>query len=158
MNRTKLLTIVVIGLLILNLGMLCMMFLNKQPNSFPPAHGPKGDGPKMVIIERLHFDELQQKQYQLLIDEHMDKTQELHKASRQMHDDIFSLLKEDNIDKQKTDTLVQQIADNQKAIELLNLDHFQKIKALCKPEQVKYFNDLAEDLGHLFAPKGPPGR
>jgi protein CpxP len=159
MNRTKLLTIAVIGLLLLNSGILGMLFLNKPPR---PPHGemlqPNGEGPKMIIIERLHFDESQQKQYQILIDEHRGKTKELNRASREMHDELFSLLKTENINKSKADSIIQQIADNQKAIEHLNFDHFQEIKSICKSEQVKDFEILVSELGELFAPKGAPRR
>jgi Spy/CpxP family protein refolding chaperone len=155
MNRTKLLTIAVIGLLIINLGTLGMMFLAKSVHPMHPE-GPNGEGPKKIIIERLHFDEQQQQKYQLLVDEHMDKTKELHNESRGMHDELFVLLKEEPVDKTKADSMIQSIANNQKAIEQLNFEHFQKIKMLCKPEQVKEFNSLVDELGELFAPKGRP--
>ena len=157
MNRTKLLTIAVIGLLLINLGTLGVMMMHKPPR---PPHGemppPNGEGPKQMIIDRLHFDNAQQKQYQVLIDEHKKKTNELHDASKELHDQLFSLLKTDVVDKAKADAIIQQISDNQKAIDNLNFDHFQKIKSICKPEQVKDFNELAGELAGLFGPKDPP--
>jgi periplasmic protein CpxP/Spy len=155
MNRTKLLTIAVIGLLLLNLGMIGVLFFTKP--EFPMMdQGPRGEGPKKIIIERLHFDEQQQKEYELLVNEHKSKTQELHTASRAMHDELYLLLKSEPVDESKASSIIQSIADNQKSVEELNLNHFQKIKALCKPEQIKDFNLLVDDLGKLFAPKGPP--
>jgi periplasmic protein CpxP/Spy len=156
MNKTKLLAIAVIGLLVLNFGTLGVLLLHKPPH---PEHGemppPNGEGPKRIIIERLHFDDAQQKQYETLIDEHRSKTRELNETSHGLHDQLFSLLKNDPVDKTKTDSIIQQIADNQKAIDNLNFEHFQKIKALCKPEQIKDFNELADELAKLFAPKRP---
>lgn len=158
MNRTKLLTIAVIGLLLLNFGILGVMFFGKP--SHPPMHpdhaGPKGEGPKQMIIERLHFDEMQQKDYELLVVEHRNKTDELHEASKKLHDDLFSLLKADTINQRQSDSLVLEIANNQKAIEDLNFDHFNAIKKLCKGEQVGYYNELVDELGQLFGRKGPP--
>lgn len=157
MNRTKLLTIAVIGLLLINLGTLSVLIMHRPPH---PPHGemppPPGEGPRQLIIDRLHFDDAQQKQYQLLIDEHRKKTNELHEASRGMHNDLYSLLKAEPADKAKADSIMLQIADNQKAIENLNFDHFQKIKAICKPDQIEDFNELADELAELFGPKGPP--
>lgn len=157
MNRTKLLTIAVIGLLLLNFGILGVMFFGKPspPPMHPPHGGPKGEGPKQIIIERLHFDALQQKEYELLVVEHRNKTDELHEASKELHDKLFSLLKNDTNNQRESDVLVLEIANNQKAIEDLNFAHFNAIKKLCKGEQVGYFNDLVDDLGRLFAPKGP---
>lgn len=158
MNRTKLLTIAVIGLLLLNFGILSVMFFGKtsQPPIHPPHGGPKGEGPKQIIIERLQFDVMQQKNYELLVVEHRNKTDELHEASKKLHDDLYSLLKEDTINQRQSDLLIIEIADNQKAIENLNLDHFNAIKKLCKGEQVGYFNELVDELGQLFGRKGPP--
>ena len=159
MNRTKLLTIAVIGLLLINLGTLGIMIMHRPPH---PPHGemmpPPGEGPKQLIIDRLHFDDAQQKQYEALIDVHRKKTNELHDASREMHNQLFSLLKTEPVDKAKADTLIQQIADNQKEIDNLNFDHFEKIKGICKPEQIEDFNELAGELAELFGPKGPPPR
>ena len=160
MNRTKLLTIAVIGLLLINLGTLCVMIMHKPPGppqgNMPPPHGPNGEGPRQIIIDRLHFDTNQQQQYEVFISEHRNKTDDLHDASKELHNQLYSLLKNESIDKAKSDSLIQQIADNQKEIENLNFTHFQKIKTLCKPEQLEYFNELAGELSELFGPKGPP--
>ena len=90
--------------------------------------------------------------------DHKTKTDELHEASKELHDELFSLLKGDTINQRQNDSLVLEIANNQKAIEDLNFDHFNAIKKLCKEEQVGYFNELVDELGRLFAPKGarPP--
>lgn len=148
MNRTKLLTIAVIGLLLINAGTLGVLLL--RPAHHPPMEGPRGEGPKRIIIERLHFDAQQQEAYQLLIDEHRQKMRELNEASRGLHDQLFVLLKETPADTAKADNFMQQIAANQLAIEQLNFDHFNKIKALCKGSQLNDFNELVNDLGQLF--------
>jgi Spy/CpxP family protein refolding chaperone len=155
MNKTKLLTIAVVGLLILNLGMMALFLFNGKP----PQHqgGPEGEGPKKIIIERLNFDEGQQKQYEGIITEHRSKTKELNKRSRELHDELYSLLKNNAIDKTISDSLIKTITENQKAKEDLNFDHFQKIKAICKDGQIENFSDFVLDLTHLFGPKnGPP--
>lgn len=157
MNRTKLLTIAVIGLLLINLGALGVFIMHKPPR---PPHGDmplpqQGGGPKELIIDRLHFDAGQEKQYELVIEEHKNKTNELHDASRELHNQLYSLLKNEAIDKTKVDAIIQQIADNQKAVDNLNFDHFQKIKSICKSDQLDDFYKLADELAQLFGPKGP---
>ena len=155
MNKTKLLTIAVVGLLLLNLGMMTMFLFKGKP----PRHegGKQGEGPKKIIIERLNFNEGQQQQYEVIITEHRSKTKELNKRSRELHDELYSLLKNNAIDKTISDSLIKTIAENQKAMENSNFDHFQKIKAICKDGQIENFNDFVLDLTHLFGPKnGPP--
>jgi protein CpxP len=159
MNRTKLLTIAVIGLLLINLGTLGVMMMHKPPR---PPHGeippppPNGEGPKQIIIDRLHFDENQQKQYEVFISEHRKKTDDLHNASKELHNQLYIMLKSESIDKAKSDSLIEEIADNQKAIENLNFNHFQEIKSICKPEQLEDFNELAGELAMLFGPRLRP--
>lgn len=154
MNKTKLLTIAVVGLLLLNLGMITMFLFKGKP----PRHegGKQGEGPKKIIIERLNFDEGQQQQYEVIITEHRSKTKELNKRSRELHYELYSLLKNNAIDKTITDSLIKTIAENQKAMENSNFDHFQKIKAICKDGQIESFNDFVLDLTHLFGPKNGP--
>jgi protein CpxP len=104
MNRTKLLTIAVIGLLLLNFGILGMMFMHHpdgRPGGPPPPFGRPNEGPKMIIIERLHFDDAQQKQYEVIIKEHHSKTVELNDVSRSKRDELYSLLKNDLLDTAK---------------------------------------------------------
>jgi protein CpxP len=155
MNRTKLLTIAVVGLLLLNLGTLTlMMFKQTGPHPAGPPH--RGEGPKKIISERLNFDEEQQKQYEVIIKDHQFKMKELNRKSRELHDELYLLLTVAVINKTKSDTIIQQIAENQKELDNLNFDHFQKIKAICKGPQLENFNGLVLDLTHLFGPKNGP--
>lgn len=161
MNRNKLLTIAVLGLLVLNLGILGVLFLRKPQ---PPMHGemgpppPPGEGPKGIIIERLHLDAEQQKAFEVLITDHRAKTQAFQKATREQHDALFELLKTEPVNTVAADSIMQLISGGQKEIDHINFEHFMKIKALCKGDQVEAFNELVEDLGRLFSPKGsaPP--
>jgi len=165
MNRTKLLTIAVIGLLLVNLGTLAFLFLQKGHHpphmpmhgpGGPDGPGPRGEGPKRIIIERLNFDDAQQKQYESIIEEHRTKMHELNEEGRDLHNELFAQLKENAIDTVKKNLVITKIAGNQKALDELNFDHFQKIKAICKGDQLEKFNGLVQDLTHLFGHKGPP--
>ncbi|MDX2173976.1 MAG: hypothetical protein SFY56_12710 [Bacteroidota bacterium] len=148
MSKTKLLYIAVVALFLLNIGTLTYIFTRK-----PPRHHQLGDeGPKQIIIDRLHFDNKQEKEYSLIVEEHRAKSRELNGLSRSLHNSLYSLLSEKIFNKEKADSLINQIAINQKAIDNLNLDHFQKIKSICKDNQTGFFNELVKDLTHLFSP------
>lgn len=153
MNKTKLLLIAVIALLLLNIGTLSFILLHKRPM---PDGMRNGEGPKQIIIERLHFDGQQQTQYSAIVEEHRSKSRELNDLSRNLHNQLYAFLSEKDIEKTKADSLITRIAENQKAIDNLNLDHFQKIKRICKDNQLQFFDNLVKDLGHLFAPHHPP--
>jgi len=157
MNRTKLLTIAVIGLLLLNLGTMGVMMMHKpmRPPHGEMPHPPLGEGPKQIIIDRLRLDKLQVKDYELLVAEHQAQTKKLRDASKDLHDELYSLLQTEKINMAASDSIIVEISNNQKAIENLNFMHFQTIKNLCKGTQVEEFNKLAGELAGLFAPKGP---
>lgn len=172
MERTKLLTLAVIGLLLLNL--LTVGFLVLKPNRPPHPDHPPGppdtEGPAAIIIDRLHFDQVQQQSYRQLVAQHQKQTRLLNDQMAQLYRAYYGLLTTTQPDSTQTMTLSQQIADNQRAQAQLNFDHFKQIKALCHADQQADFANLVSDLARLFGrhqrpprsgadgqPEGPPG-
>ncbi|GAB3944846.1 hypothetical protein GCM10028805_12940 [Spirosoma harenae] len=152
MERTKLLTFAVIGLLLLNLLTIGFLVLKPDQSSHygPPGTPPRPDGPVNIIIERLHFDQDQQKAYKELIDQHQSQMRELNEQMAQLHRDYYRLLASDKPDSAQANALSRQIADNQKAQAEVNFRHFEQIKALCHPDQQAAFKQLVGDLARLF--------
>ena len=96
MSKSKLLSIAVIGLLVINLGILAFLFTRKPPN--PPKDGPgrSQEGPKKIIIERLHFDKDQAAQYEQIIKEHQEAIKSLDqqiRLTKNKRASFFQLLK-----------------------------------------------------------------
>ena len=156
MKKDSILIVCIIALLLLNLGTLGFLFSESTGHKPPPKPIlPEMQKPGELIIERLNFDKTQQKLYQELIQEH-------HKAIRLLENKRFnlkeilyhSLKKEDH----SIDTIVEQLGNLQKEIELTHYNHFTEIKAICKPEQMNAFDSLAEDFANIFNSKPPPGR
>jgi len=122
----------------------------REPSTIPPE-----EKPKMIIIERLHFNKEQVDQYEQLIDQHRRSIKELDEQMRKTKNDLYSTLI-DNSSVSK-DSLENKLGQIQKQIEETHYNHFADIKKLCKPDQLKYFNDLTTDLAKFFAPgKNPP--
>ncbi len=142
MDKTKLLTIVVIGLLLLNLGTLCFLFLN----------GPGGrPEPKEIIAQRLHFDEDQNKAYEKLIQWHRSEITRLDGNIRQAKDELYGQLSQPEPNIKSKDSIVNLLGVYQKQIEETNFRHFLDIKHLCHPNQLDDFNALTAELGKMFA-------
>jgi hypothetical protein len=148
MNRNKLISIIAVGLLLSNIALVCFIFFGHRK----PAH----EGPRDIIIERLHFDSKQIEEYDRLIFGHR-------RDIRQKHDDMLELKKQlynslTSGDTTKNDSLRHAIANNQIDIENINYNHFRDIENLCKGDQKKDFNELVKDIAELFAPRkpGPP--
>ena len=147
MNKTRILSILVIALIVLNI-VLISVFVIKKPHH--PPHHRKHEGPKNVIIKKLHFDDTQISAYEALIKAHRTKIHskdlELRKAKKELY---FLLNKNDS---NKIDSLISNINNVQKEIEVLHFNHFLDIKKLCKENQLNHYNELTHELARLFAP------
>jgi protein CpxP len=158
MERIKLLTFAVAGLILLNLA--TIGFLVFGPGGGPHSGRPNSphgrEEPARIIIARLRFDPNQQQAYQKLIDEHRKQVAILADQMKQLHEQYYSLLAATTSDLARQTALSQQIADNQKAQAALNFRHFEQIKALCRPDQQADFRVLASDLARLFGRQQPP--
>ncbi|GAB4001174.1 hypothetical protein GCM10028807_56700 [Spirosoma daeguense] len=151
MERTKLLTISVVGLLILNLLTIgFLVFKSGRQPEFTDHQHPPMDGPFRIIVERLHFDEEQQRQYREMGNQHHRQTEQLNEESVQLFQTYYKLLAQPQPDSAKSSVLVRQIADVQRRIAELNFAHFQEIKSLCRPDQQADFTKLVDDLARLF--------
>lgn len=157
MERTKLLTITVFGLLLLNFATIGFLFL-----SGPKGHKPLNDmpvgrpNPKEIIIERLHFDINQQNQYTKIIQWHKDEIKRLDDGICVAKNDLYAQLKEPQIDLKIKDSLIAVINSNQKQIEATHFKHFEGIKKICYKEQIEDFNELTVELSRIFAANKPP--
>ncbi|QMW02036.1 periplasmic heavy metal sensor [Spirosoma foliorum] len=158
MERTKLLTLAVLGLLLVNLLTIgFLIFRSDQSPHKDQMQGPQPDdkGPSRLIIARLHFDEQQQKQYLDLVRQHKQQTMQLNTKSIRLFQSYYGLLTQVHPDSTKS-SLVRQIADVQQQIAELNFSHFQQIKSLCRSDQQADFAKLVTDLARLFGQRQRP--
>lgn len=150
MEKTKLLTIAVIGLLVINFGTLGFLLLG------PKGHRPPRDGrpePKEIIVHKLHFDASQQKEYAKLIQWHRGQIEKLDGNIREAKNELYSQLSQTETNVKAKDSLIAVINSNQKQIEETHFKHFEDIKKLCHKDQMDDFNELTEELSRIFAPK-----
>lgn len=158
MSKLKLLSIAVIGLLVINMGIVVFLFMKKPPHSPGGRHPMAHEGPKNIIIERLHFDNEQVEQYESLITKHQSSIRALDDSIRRVKNDLYQTLNNESF--AGKDSLVALLGILQKQIELVHYDHFKGIKKICKPAQLTRFNELTMDLARFFAPgkkhKPPP--
>lgn len=160
MEKTKLLTLAVITLLVLNLGTLGFLLLS-GPKGHRPSTGNGLDGrpnPREIIIDKLHFDADQQKEYDKLIQWHRGEIRSIEDNIREAKDALYQLLSSSEVNVKTKDSLINALALNQKQIEATHFKHFEDIKKLCHKEQLEDFNHLTEELGRLFSKGQRPPR
>lgn len=159
MNKTKLLSISVVALLVMNLALMAFLMFGrpspKHPRGGPPPQKERS-GPKGMIIAKLSLDDGQQASYQLLIDAHKKSIKEQQTKIMEDKNHLFSLLKSDDLSQK--DNIIAKISLTQAAIENTHFQHFLDLKGLCRPDQIDDFNALTEELAVLFPGPGKKKR
>lgn len=154
-NKNKLLTWLVATLLVANAVTILFFWINRPQRMQDPK-----ESPREFLVRALELDSSQLDAFQALIKKHQASARPLKKEIRTAKENLFQLLKQPvipNLEKMKA---VQAITDKTKALELLNLEHFQQLRALCNEKQKKKFDGLLDQMAGLMAesraPKGPP--
>lgn len=165
MSKTKLLSIAVIGLLIMNIAVVGFLLLRKPPKHGPEAPpmghdgGPPGrEGrPAKIIAERLQFNPEQVAAYEKLIADHQESLKAIKDSISITKNNLYRTLAGEN--SSGKDSLIAKLGLLQRQIELTHYQHFESLKKICRPEQFKYFDELTKELAVFFGPgkkDGPP--
>ena len=144
MNKAKINRIVIGFLLLSNLLLLGFIFWKKP--ALP-------EGPKKIIIERLHLDEQQKNIYGLLVENHRNSIRQSEDSMITLKNRLYKTLKI-NADTSDKARLIGAIVEIQKKIESMHYQHFEGIRSLCKPEQSGDFDDLCDEITNLFPQRG----
>lgn len=144
MKKSTLLLISVVMLLLLNIATLSFLFLQSQ-RSVKAERGPKN-----IIIDRLDFNNEQQKEFKEAIEWHRKKISDIDRKIRKAKFDLYSQLKNENT--KTKDSIIANIADYHIEIENVHFKHFLKIKSICNDTQKDKFDKLIVDLPRLFSP------
>jgi protein CpxP len=148
MSKIKFLGIAVVLLVVTNIAVLCFVWTAGKRR--PPHNLPGHEGPKQIIIERLHFDDAQIPQYDDLIQDHRRAIRALEAEVRRSKNELYMSLSGEGT--AARDSLLNKLGQLQTRIEDVNYRHFSEIKALCKPEQIGSFNALTKELATFFSP------
>jgi len=142
-------------LFVLNLMTLAYLLFGLHPPPPPPMGEFERQVPEKrgdMIIEKLKLDDSQKKQFEDLKAEHHKQAEVLQEALRKLHDEYFGILKTEPVDTSKANTIVQQIADNQKELDRVTFKHFEKLRGVLNNEQKELFAKLIEEIAK--PPKG----
>lgn len=153
MNKTKILVVSVVALMLVNVALIVSLMVGNSTH-IPPHRNEQG--PKYIIIERLHFSNEQVADYEKLIEMHRQQIREQEEKIRLAKNELFGSLKNNNYPEK--DSLIELISQTQKSIENIHFNHFNDVKNLCTSEQIENFNALSDDLAKLFAPHPPKPR
>lgn len=142
--------LVILGLLLLNLGLLGWIWLS------PQNHPRTGQSPADFLEKELDFTTKQKEQYRLLREGHHSKVKTLRDSVRQMKKQFF-----EQLGKSMTDSAIEQVtADMAKKVTLLDkitFQHFRDVRQICTPSQQQKFDEIIDEMLHRMA-AGSEGR
>lgn len=148
MNKIKVLTFSVIALVILNLGIM-VFFMVIKPREFK-------NGSRLLIIEKLHFDDPQKKKFRVLIEQHVKKIKRYESTILSTKEVLYLQLSQSNIDLKAKDSLINVLGNMQKKVETARFEHFKAIKSICNtPQQKEAFKNLTLDLAQKIGEPNP---
>ncbi|MBI3135152.1 MAG: hypothetical protein HYZ14_10810 [Bacteroidetes bacterium] len=147
MNKIRILTYTVIGLIVINLALIAFILFRKPPHRNP-------DGPRNEIIEKLHFDDTQVAAYDLLIKDHRSSIRTAEDKIMQLKNELYGMLS-DTLNTARKDSLIWELCNVQKTIEETHYAHFEAIRTLCNPDQQDEFELLTRELAELFSHRPP---
>jgi protein CpxP len=155
-EKSKLLWIAVIGLLLLNFSTLAFIWFHHPPGPHGPEHGNVAE----YLIHELKLNDEQVKKFEELKENHHEKIEKIQHELRELHKDFFNLMKTDSVDSLKVNSVAETISSKQKEIELVTFNHFADVRKICTAEQKKIFDNIIDDAMRMMAPRpsGPPGR
>ncbi len=167
MKRETLLTISVVILLLLNIGVLSYMFLERQscpppPGPMPPppppgAMMPPPMRPDMLIRQTLKLSEEQDKKYVASIEVHHSGMVRLDSEYRVVAEEYFKLLQTKNSTAAATgDSLVKKLGAIQAEKASITYRHLEEIKAMCSAEQAAKFDTIIPEIVRMLLM--PPNR
>ena len=141
--KNKFLTWLVATLLVANAVTILFFWINRPER----MQGTKGS-PREFLVDALELDSSQLIAFQNLIEGHQASARPLKKEIRTAKENLFQLLKQPVIPEPEKRKAVQAITLNIQALELLNLEHFQQLRALCNDKQkIKFIVDRWEANG-----------
>ena len=152
-ERSKLLWVTVISLLVLNFFTLAFIWFHHPPGDHFPQRPPVGE----FLVHELNLNDNQVKLFDELKRAHHEKVEKIQKELHVMHDSYFDLLKSDNVDSTKVNSIADQMSALQKETELITFNHFKDVRNILTPEQKTKFDSVIDDVLRMMAPHPPDG-
>jgi hypothetical protein len=150
-SKNKLLTWLVVILLLANAATLITFWVARRQHP-PPFKGTAAD----FLIKELNLDSAQQKNYLGLINEHRLAVEQLRDQLKKAKDNFFDLLKQPNTPDSIKIAYAKNISQYTEKIDLLTIDHFNKVRNICRPGQQVKFDSIIQQVVQMMGPPKPP--
>ena len=106
------------------------------------------------LIEHLSLEGKAKEKVLMLQEDHFQRKDALMDRSRRLHEDLFNYFDNSSKDSHDVHVKIGQIVENQREIEQMTFDYFQKVSTLCNSHQKQELRILIHDV--LRRSAGPP--
>jgi protein CpxP len=140
-NRSKTLITIIGILLIANIALVSFFLLKKDERK----HDKRMDRKTVIgnfLKEEIGFNETQMQQYDSMSTWHSKYMKTMFEANRNSKDKQFKELTAANFSDSVMNSIAEQSAASQKALELQMFSHLKNIRSLCTPSQQPKFDSL----------------
>lgn len=152
MKRENFYSIVIILLLLLNIGTLGYLWMDRGNGGF--AEPPRS--PDHIIINELKLDEEQQELFHTFKRRHRGSTDSVQHSIRKLQKELFGLVEQDEMNVPLRDSLLHEIEKCESAKHLITIEHFHEIRSILRPEQKELFNEFMDEIGSRITGPGRP--
>lgn len=143
-SRNRTVFLIITMLVMINVGLLVYFFMQR-------GEADQGRRPRYLIVRewlsgKVGFDSSQMKQYHAL----RERNRTLMKTSGQRimrsKDSLFRLVKDPSASPGAIDSAATRIGQYQKELDLQLFQHFSRIRGLCRPDQLRAFDEGVEEI------------
>jgi len=152
--RQKWLLVLVAILLLTNIATLSIYWLKKPDHDGGPGRNP-GEREKRMgqfMVDQMKFDAAQEAAYWKMRDSMMNIQKPVMDSIRSSKKRFFDLLNQPDA----TDSLLtarsNEIADLQKKLDIATFRHFQKVRSICRPDQLEKFDTVIKEIVNRMTP------
>jgi len=158
-TKNKLLTWLVVLLLVANTASISMFWMGKEKTAAPRQEQQQREKAAEFLIRELQLDAKQQEQLEVLRAAHRDAAVVLRKQLRETKEMFFALIKQPGITDSMKLAAAKPVSNITEKLDLLALNHFIKVRAICNEEQQKKFDKIIEQVTEMISKAGepPPG-
>ncbi len=145
-STTKILTIAVIVLLLVNIAMIIFMLnRGKHPHEGKNSRG-KGNDPFEVLAKELNMTDEQRATHLKFRDEYFNSVGPLFDSVRTAKQAYFALIKDENVNDSLLNSYANRIAERQLAADKLTFEHFRRVRALYNTDQQKKYDEFVQKM------------
>jgi periplasmic protein CpxP/Spy len=152
--RQRWLLVLVAILLLTNIATLSIYWFKKPGREGGPGRDPGSREKRMgqFMVDQMKFDANQEATYWKLRDSIIVIQKPVMDSLRNAKKRFFDLLNEQDASDSLLTARSNEIADMQKRLDLVTFRHFQKVRAICRPDQLQKFDTVIKEIVNRMTP------